>query len=229
MAAAPENLQSRLGHRFRDPDLLRRALVHRSMGEPRAETYERLEFLGDRVLGLIVAELLFETYPDEEEGALAKRFTALVRGETLARVAVALDLGAHVVLAPSEEDAGGRENPSILADACEAVIAALYIDGGLAAAQAFVRAHWTDLMAEDLSPPKDAKTALQEWAQGHGLALPKYTETARSGPAHAPEFEVSVSVQGLTPQGAVGPSKRAAEQAAAAALLDRIEGGKEGT
>lgn len=215
-------LQADLGHAFADESLLRRALVHTSTGAVRGENYERLEFLGDRVLGLIVAELLFETFEDEDEGALAKRFTQLVRGETLARVARGLDLGAHIVLAPSEADAGGQENPSILADVCESVLAALYLDGGLDAAKAVVRTHFTPLMEEDLRPPKDAKTALQEWAQGRGLPLPVYRETDRSGPAHAPMFEVSASVQGHAPETASGASKRAAEQTAAAALMKRL-------
>lgn len=217
-----ERLEGALGHRFADRALLRRALVHTSTGGRRKDSYERLEFLGDRVLGLAVAEMLYETFPDEEEGALAKRYTQLVRGETLARVAQALDLGPHVVLAPSEADAGGRDNPSILSDVCEAVLAALYLDGGLAPAVALVRRFFTPLMAEDLAPPKDAKTTLQEWAQGRGLALPAYREVARSGPAHEPIFEVSVSVEGEPPASASGPSKRVAEQTAAEALLSRL-------
>lgn len=222
MESGLERLEGALGHRFADAALLRRALVHTSVGGRRKDSYERLEFLGDRVLGLAIAELLYETFPDEEEGALAKRYTQLVRAETLTRVARALDLGAHLVLAPSEDDAGGRENPSILSDVCEAVLAALYLDGGLAPAVALVRKHFTALMAEDLSPPKDAKTTLQEWAQGRGLPLPAYSEVGRSGPAHEPVFEVSVSIQGHEPAAASGPSKRAAEQMAAEALLVRL-------
>lgn len=217
-------LERRLGYVFSDKSLLLRALTHTSViAKKRHDTYERLEFLGDRVLGLVVAEMLYDHFEHEEEGALAKRFTALVRAETLARVALDLDLGAHMVLAPSEEDGGGRENTSILSDVMEAVIAALYREGGFDVAAAFVRGRWTALMGEDLSPPRDAKTTLQEWAQGRGLALPAYVEINRSGPAHAPEFTVSVTVSGLDPVMATGSSKRTAEQAAAMALLADIE------
>lgn len=223
MSDALDSLESVLGHRFSRRDLLEQALVHTSTRGNRSDSYERLEFLGDRVLGLAVAELLFESYPKEEEGALAKRFTALVKGETLARVARVLGLGAYIQLSPSEDEAGGRDNPSILADVCEAVLAALYLDGGLDVAKAVVKAQFTALMAEDLRPPKDAKTTLQEWAQGRGLVLPDYVETGRSGPPHAPTFEVSVTVEGEPPTTASGASKRAAEQLAAEALLARLD------
>ena len=145
-----------------------------------------------------------------------------MRREALARVALDLGLSDHVVMAPGEEDAGGRGNPGLLADACEAVIAALYLDGGLAVAERFIEGHWQALMDEHTEPPKDAKTRLQEWAQGRGLALPVYVETERHGPAHAPVFTIEVSLAGQTPVSASGPSKRTAEQAAAGALLARI-------
>ena len=174
----------------------------------------------------MVAETLYERFPDEEEGALAPRLAALVRRGALARVALDIGLGGHVVMAQGEEEAGGRDNPGILADTCEAVIAALYLDGGMEPAERFIRRHWLALMEEDSAPPKDSKTELQEWAQGRGLALPAYTETGREGPAHAPVFSVQVSLEGIDPAAATGPSKRAAEQAAAAALLERIKGDK---
>lgn len=221
MVGALDRLEERLGHRFREPALLRQALTHASAAAPGASN-ERLEFLGDRVLGLIVAALLFERFPGETEGALARRFTALVRREALAHVAETIELGAHLVLSAGEEEAGGRANPGTLADACEAMIAALFLDGGLAAAEAFVRRRWLPLLDEAVPPPKDAKTALQEWAQDRGLPLPVYRETGRSGPAHAPTFSIEVQVAGRPPASASGPSKRAAEQSAAAELLRRL-------
>lgn len=221
-----KGLEQDLGHRFRRPQLLRQALTHPSVAQTpieRAATYERLEFLGDRVLGLVIAGLLFETFPDEPEGDLSPRFTKLVRREGLARVAAGIGLGAHVILSRGEEDTGGRRNPGILADALEAVIAALYLDGGLEAADRFIRRHWRELMAEDSVPPMDSKTRLQEWAQARGLPLPEYRETERQGPSHAPVFTVRVSLPGREPASATGLSKRAAEQEAAGAMLAGIQ------
>jgi ribonuclease-3 len=224
MAGRADRLEERLGHRFAMPVLLRQALTHASAGAP-AVSNERLEFLGDRVLGVVVAHLLFERFPNETEGALARRFAALTRRETLARVAASVDLGEHLILSASEVEAGGRANPGTLADACEAVIAALYLDGGPAAAEAFVRREWLPLLDEALPPPKDAKTALQEWAQDRGLPLPVYRETGRSGPAHAPVFSIEVAVQGQKPVVATGASKRAAEQGAAKGMLRQLGAG----
>ena len=158
-------LAARLGHEFRQPDFLRLALTHASATRgARADvtSYERLEFLGDRVLGLIVADLLFARFPDEAEGALARRLAALVRKETLTEVAAELELGRHIVFGPGETEAGGAETPSVLADVCEAVIGAIYLDGGLKAAWDFVASHWTPYLEADTIPPQDAKTALQE-------------------------------------------------------------------
>ncbi len=219
-------LEQDLGHRFRRPELLTQALTHPSVAQTpgeRAATYERLEFLGDRVLGLVIARLLFETFPDEPEGDLAPRFTNLVRREGLARVAADIGLGEHVILSRGEEETGGKQNPGILADVLEAVLAALYLDGGLETADRFIRRHWNELMTEDAVPPKDSKTRLQEWAQGRGLPLPEYRETGRQGPPHAPLFTVQVSLPGQHPASATGPSKRAAEQKAAAALLEDMD------
>ena len=223
-----ETLSERLGHVFAKPDLLQEALTHTSAGGRRGRqplSYQRLEFLGDRVLGLIVAELLYRQFPGEAEGALARRLAALVREQTLAQVAEGLDLGVHLQLAKSEDEAGERQNPSLLADACEAVIGALYLDGGLAVARAFIEPRWLPLLAADLEPPQDAKTALQEWAQGRGLPLPDYRETGREGPDHDPRFTVAVSVAGHQPAQGEGRSKRAAEQAAAEQLLARLTAG----
>jgi ribonuclease-3 len=224
-------LTARLGHEFRDAALLHCALTHASatrgtVGGP--INYERLEFLGDRVLGLIIAELLFQRFPEESEGDLARRLAALVRKDTLAEVAVALELGGHIDFGPGEQEGGGAENPSVLADACEAVIGALYLDGGLGAAERFVVPFWTPYLEAERVPPQDAKTALQEWAQGRALPLPRYHEIAREGPPHDPLFTVQVWVEGLPPATAQGRSKQIAEQAAAKSLLAQLEDAADG-
>jgi ribonuclease-3 len=226
MKGAVAALSAVLGHGFARSELLVQALTHPSIQQGRrpksSAPYERLEFLGDRVLGLVVAEMLFNRYPDEAEGALARRHAALVRRETLARVADQIGLGRHLALARSEEEAGGRSNPGILADACEAVIGALYADAGFDAAATFVRSRWQPLMEEALAPPKDAKTALQEWAQGRGLPLPAYRMLGQEGAAHEPIFLMEVAVDGVGSTIGRGPSKRVAEQAAAGALLEQV-------
>ena len=220
-------LETSLGHVFDDKSLLLAALTHPSLaglkGGRGLGTYERLEFLGDRVLGLIVAEMLYRTFPQEDEGALARRFAELVRRESIARISGAIGLGRHLRLAASEAGSGGRDNPALLADAGEAVIAALYLDGGLEAARRFVEPAWRPLVAEEISPPQDAKTALQEWAQGQGLALPVYALVSTAGPAHEPRFAVEVRVEGHGKATGSGKSKRAAEQAAAAAILAHLD------
>ena len=225
-----EPLADILGHRFARPEWLAQALVHPSAakrgGRPVAD-YQRLEFLGDRVLGLVIADLLFEHFPDAEAGALAPRYNALVRREALAGIARDIGLGTFLRLATSERAAGGAENPAILADACEAVIAALYHDGGLAAARAFIERYWRPLAEGLTTPPTDAKTQLQEWAQAHGRAPPAYSIVAREGPPHRPLFTVEVALEGGLPAAATGRSKREAEQAAAAALLS-THGEREG-
>jgi ribonuclease III len=214
-----------LGHVFRDSRLLAQALTHPSLqarpGGARTD-YERLEFLGDRVLGLVIAELLYHRFDAEPEGALAKRLAVLVRREALAEVAGAIGLDQVIQLARGEEDSGGRANPAILADACEAVIGALYLDGGLAPARAFIERWWLPLVASASQPPQDAKTALQEWAQGAGLALPVYRILSAEGPPHDPVFAIEVSISGHSPEVGRGRSKRVAEQAAASALIGRL-------
>jgi ribonuclease-3 len=221
-----DDIEHALGHRFSDPDLLRQALTHVStlteQGDGGGVSYERLEFLGDRVLGLVVAAHLYERFPGEDEGDLAQRFAFLVRRDALAEIAGRLNLGAHIAVSAGEAAAGGRENPSLLADACESVIAALYLDGGLSVAERFIRDQWRPLVDADPTPPKDVKTALQEWAQARGLALPAYQEIGREGPAHAPHFHVEVTVTGLPPETGSGSSKQSAEVAAAETLLERI-------
>lgn len=219
-------LTARLGHEFHDATLLRCALTHASAtrGPARDQiSYERLEFLGDRVLGLVIARLLFQRFPAEPEGDLARRLAALVRKETLAEVAGQLALGRYIDFGPGEIDGSSAENPSVLADACEAVIGALYLDGGLTAAERFVVPYWTPYLEAEHRPPQDAKTALQEWAQSRALPLPSYHEIAREGPSHEPLFTVEVRVEGQHPATAQGRTKRTAEQAAAESLLARLE------
>lgn len=218
-----DELTAKLGYRFRDSGLAQTALIHRSAAAQREGTYERLEFLGDRVLALVIADLLYEAYPAEDEGALAKRLVAMVRRETLAEVASSIGLAPLIRLSRGEEDAGGRENPAILADVCEALIGAIYRDGGIEPARTFIRDNWTALMSAIVKPPKDAKTTLQEWAQGQGMELPEYTELSRSGPDHAPVFVIQVTVDGLPPEQGEAPTKRTAEQIAAERLLRRLD------
>jgi ribonuclease-3 len=189
-----------------------------------ARSYERLEFLGDRVLGLIVAELLWRRFPDEPEGHLTRRLTHLVRREALVRVAEAIGLERYIILSRAESTSGAARNPAILADVCEAVIAALYLDGGFAAAADFVHRWWEPLLAGMDGPPRDPKTGLQEWAQARGLGLPAYELLATSGPDHAPRFTVAARLTGHDEATATASSKRAAEAGAAAALLERLLG-----
>ena len=223
-AAGLVALEETLGHRFANPDLLIEALTHPSAVKRRGiarRGYERLEFLGDRVLGLIIAELLWRRFPDEAEGEMTRRHTHLVRREALAEVAQAVGLGPRLLVSKGEDTAGVRENKSVLADACEAVIAALYLDGGLDAARNFVELRWARRLGMLVSPPRDPKTSLQEWVQARGLPLPAYKTVATEGPAHKRRFTVTVKVEGLDAATATasGSSKRAAEIAAAAAAL----------
>jgi len=212
-------LEERIGHCFARVDLLDRALLHASAAMRGDRGNERLEFLGDRVLGLIIADALLARFPDEREGSIARRHASLVSQPVLARVAQAIALGDFLTFAKGERDAGAARNPAILADAIEAVIAAIYLDGGLEPARAFVLTQWQPLIVEGSTPPSDPKTALQEWALARGLALPTYRVVKSEGPAHSPRFEVTVAIDGIAPAAGEGRSKRAAEKAAATALL----------
>ena len=218
---ARERLETALGHRFQNPDLLNEALTHRSAAVGALRSNERLEFLGDRVLALVIAQMLMARFPDAEEGEMSRRLTALVRREALAEVAERIDLASDVIFGPSDAKAG-RENTGLLANACEAVIGALFLDGGLDAARSFIAGAWGAMVDAGEGAERDAKTRLQEWAQGRGRPLPRYEVTGREGPAHAPQFVVTVTVDGEPAATGGGASKRAAEQAAAAALLDRL-------
>ncbi len=217
-------LEARLGHRFSDPALIGRALTHPSAvtgASVGTASYQRLEFLGDRVLGLAVAEMLHEAYPAADEGELARRLNQLVRRETCADVAVELGLDQAMLVGAGEAQGGGRRKVAILGDVCEAVLAAVYLDAGFEAARTLVRTLWGPRMRETLMAPRDAKTTLQEWAQGRGLPTPVYREVERSGPDHAPVFTILVTLDGIAPAEARGKSKREAEQTAAAAVLIR--------
>ena len=220
--SAKDALAGRLGHRFRDPALLDLALTHRSAGARAQRSNERLEFLGDRVLALAVAAMLYNRFPEESEGALSRRLAALVRREALAEVARAMGVGDALALSRGEEAAGGRANPGLLSDACEAVIGAVYLDGGIAAAESVVERHWAPLLDRQAEPPKDARTRLQEHVQESGTALPQYETVGAEGPDHAPRFRVRVSVPGAEPAEGEGASKQAASEAAARAMLKRL-------
>jgi ribonuclease-3 len=213
------DLEARLGHEFKDKKLLKRALTHASANG--AASNERLEFLGDRVLGLVAAEKLHEIYPRDDEGALALKFNHLVRAEACAAAAEAAGIADHIILARSESGSGGRHKIAITSGACEAVIAALYLDGGMAVVRSFFERYWTDIFASLTAEMRDPKTRLQEWAQSRGpkAGPPVYAIVRREGPDHAPVFEVEVRIIGKEPQTGSGSSKREAEQDAARKML----------
>jgi ribonuclease-3 len=216
-------LLERIDYRFSDETLLDRALTHISAlsGKSRSGSYQRLEFLGDRVLGLVISEMLLRNYPKADEGELSKRLADLVRRETCADVARVMDIGSALRLGNSESNAGGRRRTAILADVCESLIGAVFLDGGYPAAVKLIDKFWSERMRALSRPPRDAKTALQEWAQGRGLPTPSYKEVERKGPHHNPEFRVAVVLPDREAAEGQGRSKRAAEQAAAAAMLAR--------
>ncbi len=215
-------LETRLGKTFTDKSLLAEALTHASARASHGgHDNERLEFLGDRVLGLSIAALLYVQFPEAREVEFARHYNALVCKGCCADVANALELGQQLVMAPSEARTGGRKKAVILADACEAVLGAVHVDGGFTAAEAVVRKLWGPLVVTAETPAPDAKTALQEYAQSQRRGLPEYRETARSGADHAPSFTVQVTVNGLKPALGEGTSLKKAQQAAAEALLVR--------
>jgi ribonuclease-3 len=217
-------IEEKLGHRFRDRQLLARALTHASASSRLSN--ERLEFLGDRVLGLVVAEILFNQYREDPEGLLALKYNALVRGEACAAAAEAAGLSGHVLLAASEAASGGRKKIVILGGLCEAVIAALYLDGGLEPARAFIERYWAEAFAQLGNDMRDPKTMLQEWAQSRervSRCAPVYRLVSRDGPDHAPRFIVEVSVADEGSETGEGRSKQEAQQSAAKAMLARLE------
>lgn len=225
--AAFEDLYERIGHAFARRELLELAVTHRSAAprrDGRILANERLEFLGDRVLGLVIAELLLDRRAEEDEGQLSRRLAGLVRREALARVGLAIGVDRALKLSKGEAGSGGRANATLVADACEAVIGALFLDGGLPAAAAFIHREWAPLLREASEPPKDARTTLQERVQAAGKRLPAYRTVGVDGPDHAPRFLVEVSVEGHDSVTAEGRSKQAASEAAAAAMLARLDG-----
>jgi ribonuclease-3 len=216
--------EQRIGYRFKDPALLEQALTHISAlsgARNRAASYQRLEFLGDHVLGLVISDMLFRAFARADEGEMSRRLADLVRKEACADVGRAIDLGAAIRLGASEANAGGRGRTAILADVCEALIGAVFVDGGYPAAAALIERLWSERMRTPARPLRDSKTVLQEWAQARGLPTPAYREVERKGPDHDPEFRVTVELPDLAPAEGLGRSKRAAEQAAAAAMLTR--------
>lgn len=221
--AAVASVQKQIGYCFADAGLLERALTHSSAlsaGAARAGSYQRLEFLGDRVLGLAVSEMLLSAFPRASEGELSRRLAALVRAESCASVARAMQLDAAVQMGATK-GLRPRLTQTILADACEAVVGAVFLDGGYPPAADLVRRFWRERMLAPSRPLRDSKTMLQEWAQGRGLPTPLYREIGRSGPHHDPQFRVTVELPDLPPAEGAGRSKRVAEQAAAAAMLER--------
>jgi ribonuclease-3 len=216
--------EERIGYRFKDPALLEQALTHISAlsgARNRAASYQRLEFLGDHVLGLVVSDMLFRAFAKADEGEMSRRLADLVRKEACADVGRSIELGTAIRLGASEANAGGRGRTAILADVCEALIGAVFVDGGYPAAAALIERLWSERMRTPARPLRDSKTVLQEWAQARGLPTPAYREVERKGPHHDPEFRVTVELPDLAPAEGLGRSKRAAEQAAAAAMLTR--------
>ncbi len=222
--AATSATEARIGHTFADPGLLVTAMTHVSALKPtrkRGESYQRLEFLGDHVLGLIVSDMLYRSFPNADEGEMSKRLADLVRKESCADVAKSLGLADDIKLGAVGAGAGARLRKSVLGDICEAVIGAVFLDGGYAAAKEFVERNWTERMRKPRQPLRDPKTVLQEWAQGKGLPTPVYREVERTGPHHDPQFRVAVDLPGLAPAEGVGGSKRAAEKVAASVMIER--------
>lgn len=219
-----KDLEKKLGYKFKSEQAIERALTHASVrgGKSARADNERLEFVGDRVLGLAIAGFLNGAFPAAKEGELARRYNSLVRGETCARIGRDLELGPRLILSDAEAASGGRDKETILADAVEAVLGAIFIEAGFDTARDVVLKLWAPLLDEQVPHVSaDPKTALQEWAQGRGLALPQYSVVSREGPDHAPLFTAEVRIKSLQPARGEGASKRLAEQAAAASLLER--------
>ncbi len=224
-----ENLaacEAAIGYSFKDASLLHRAMTHRSAAQGKTAEWsnERLEFLGDRVLGLVIVEALMLRFPTAREGELAPRLNAVVSREACAVVGAELGLGPFLIVDKSERANGGATKASLLANAAEAVLGAVYLDGGLAKAEKFVLRHWGALLKANAEAPRDPKSALQEWAQGEGFPAPTYRHVSRTGPDHAPVFTATVAVEGYDPVSASGPSKQHAEREAARAMLAIIPG-----
>lgn len=225
-AQSIQAFEARIGYRFKAPELLQRAMTHGSASSVERPDNQRLEFLGDRVLGLVIAEALMAEDKAAAEGQLAPRFNALVRKEACAGVARVLELGSVLRLGRSEMQSGGRRKEALLADAMEALIAAVYLDGGFASAKDFVLRHWADRIANVETDARDAKTSLQEWAQAQSMAPPTYALIARQGPDHAPTFEIEAQLASGQTARATASNKRQAEQAAALKLFNEVSDGE---
>lgn len=223
MATRLDALETRIAYTFKDRALLERALTHGSYGDGRRKvrSYERLEFLGDRVLGLIAAQRLFHEFDNVDEGGLAHRLNALVNKETCADVARACGLGDALKMSAGEERLHGREKTSILGDACEAILGAIYLDGGMSEAEAFFDRFWSEAFEALREQPKNPKSRLQEWAASSGHGTPEYHMLERTGPDHRPVFIVEVQLKGLPPAKGEGGSKAEAQKHAAIAMLER--------
>jgi len=216
-------LQETLGYQFNIPSMLATAMTHRSLGRDGFTVHnQRLEFLGDAVLGLTIAQLLYELYPDAQEGDLSKRLVSLVNGEQLANIARSMQLGTYLLMSPGEEEQGGRDNDSNLEDACEAMLGALFLDGGIDAVRGVIERFWKPHALTLKDAPKDPKTALQEWTQARSLALPDYVVLSAEGPAHAPDFIIEVRIEGQTPTLGRAGNKRLAERQAAQLMLEQL-------
>lgn len=229
MRLVVSDIEEVLKYKFINRKLLDEALTHPSISMQKAEhdvifNYERLEFLGDAVLALVVAELLINKYPLEREGALAKRHSGLVHGEALAVIAENIGISEYIRMTSGEAAGGGRHNRSNMENTLEAIIGAIYMDGGLEPIKSFIALNWAKAIEEMVEPPKDAKTSLQEWAQGRGLPIPVYEVISTSGPAHGPNFLVRVTVQGFAPVESTGSSKKKAEKLCAEILLEQVAG-----
>lgn len=219
-------IEKTLEYQFVEPKLLNEALTHPSIDRPdNADkfNYERLEFLGDSVLSLVISEQLLYKYPNEKEGELAKRRAGLVRGETIAKVAKRLKIGEHIIMSDGERSGGGQDNESNLENVMEAIIGAMHLDGGINASKKFIIANWGALLNEMLEPPKDAKSFLQEWSQGEGGELPEYKVISRSGLSHSPMFEIEVSLKKYGNKTASSTSKKKAEQLAAQLMVEQLK------
>ncbi|MEH6360132.1 MAG: ribonuclease III [Amylibacter sp.] len=223
LASELKDFCTRLGHQFARPELLIEATTHSSLSSPTRADNQRLEFLGDRVLALVIAQALLEKDKSASEGMLAPRFNALVRKETCADVAVQIDLGAALKLGRSEMLSGGRKKTAILGDAMEAIIAAVYLDAGFDTAEKLIMRLWDERINSAEEDARDPKTTLQEWAQGHKMLPPKYVEIGRAGPDHAPIFEIEAQLSNGLSASANASSKRQAQQMAAAKLLEQVD------
>jgi ribonuclease-3 len=222
-----QHVEKLINYSFEQPSLLEEALTHPSLGQTAQSgspyNYERLEFLGDAVLGMVIAQMLMMKYPTEQEGELAKRQAALVKGDVLTDIAQLVDLGSYINMSSGEESTGGRKNKRNLENTLEAIIGAIYLDGGLEAVSPFIERFWLSRLEVMAVPPKDPKTRLQEWAQKQGYPVPEYKVVEHSGPSHEPSFTIEVFVKDCPKVTGVGASKKAAEKIAAKALLKKIQ------